>query len=92
MLEFIYQNIRYPVIARESAIEGTVVVRFVVETDGSLQDIELVRDIGGGCGEEATRIVRLMNEKGLRWTPGEQRGRPVRVQFHLPVRFKLMQR
>jgi protein TonB len=51
--------------------------------------MSVVRDIGGGCGEEALRIVTLMNSMPERWTPGKQRGRPVRVMFTLPIRFKL---
>ena len=89
LLEFIYKNIKYPAIARENGIQGMCVVRFVVEKNGSITDIELVRDIGGGCGEEAVRVVGLMNEMGERWSPGRQRGQPVRVQYNLPVRFKL---
>jgi protein TonB len=86
MLEFIYQNIKYPKIARENGVEGMVVIRFVVETDGSISSPEIVRDIGAGCGEEALRIVNMMPE----WIPGRQRGTPVRVQFNLPVRFDLV--
>lgn len=89
MLEFVYQNIKYPAIARENGIEGTVVVTFVVEKDGKVTDARIVRDIGGQCGQEALRVVQLMNDKSIVWTPGKQRGRPVRVQFNLPVRFKL---
>lgn len=85
MLEYIYKNIKYPAIARENGIEGTVVVTFVVEKDGSITDAKIVRDISGGCGEEAMRIVNMMPK----WNPGKQRGNPVRVQFNLPVRFKL---
>lgn len=89
LLEFIYKNIRYPVVARDNGIEGTVVVTFVVEKDGKLTDAVILRDIGGGCGTEALRVVNLMNEKGLKWTPGKQIGRPVRVQFNLPVKYRL---
>jgi periplasmic protein TonB len=89
MLEFIYANIKYPAIARENGVEGTVVVTFVVEKDGSVQNMKVVRDIGAGCGDEALRVVDLMNKKGVKWTPGKQRGKPVRVQFNLPVKFKL---
>ena len=89
MLEFIYGNIKYPAIARENGIEGMVVVTFVVEKDGTVTDARVVRDIGGQCGQEALRVVSLMNDKGIKWEPGKQRGRPVRVQFNLPVRFKL---
>ncbi|MBX2928410.1 MAG: TonB family protein [Saprospiraceae bacterium] len=85
MLEFVYNNIRYPAQARESAIEGTVVVSFIVETDGTITEPKVARDIGGGCGEEVLRVVRLMPG----WVPGKQRGRLVRTQFNLPVRYKL---
>lgn len=85
MLQFIYSNIQYPSIARENGVAGMVVVQFVVERDGSISNITLVRDIGAGCGDEAKRIVSLMPK----WNPGKQRERPVRVQFTLPVRFKL---
>lgn len=85
MNTFIYSNLLYPEIAKESAVQGIVVVRFAVEKDGSLTNIEVVRDIGAGCGEEALRIVKAMPK----WNPGKQRGREVRVQFNLPVKFKL---
>ena len=85
MLEFIYHNLRYPALARENGIEGTVVISYIVDTDGSLKDIKAVRGIGGGCEEEVVRIVNLMP----RWIPGRQKGEDVAVQFNLPVRFKL---
>lgn len=85
MLKFIYSNVKYPDEARASKIEGTVYVKFVVEKDGRITDAELVRDIGGGCGDEALRVVNMMPI----WTPGTQDGNPVRVQFNLPVKFKL---
>lgn len=89
MLQFIYDNIQYPAIARENGIEGTVVVRFVVDADGTINNAEVVRDIGGKCGEEALRVVKLMNSMPQKWTPGKQRGKPVRVWFNLPVKFIL---
>lgn len=89
LLEFIYKNISYPAIARENGVEGMTVITFVVEQNGSISDAHIVRDIGAQCGEEALRVVNLMNEQGVKWTPGKQRGRPVRVQFNLPVKFKL---
>lgn len=85
MLKFIYSNIKYPPIARENGVEGTAYVTFVVEKDGSITDVKVVRDIGAGCGEEAVRVVKMMPK----WNPGKQRGRPVRVQFNLPVKYKL---
>lgn len=90
LMEFIYANIQYPAIARENNVEGTVVVQFVVDTDGSISNAKVVRDIGAQCGEEALRIVELMNHMPEKWTPGKQRGRPVRVLFMLPVKFKLL--
>lgn len=89
MLEFIYKNIKYPAIARENGVEGTSVITFVVEKDGTVTDARIVRDIGAQCGQESLRVVNLMNQQNIKWTPGKQRGRAVRVQFNLPVRFKL---
>ena len=89
MLEFIYKNIKYPAIARENGVEGAVVIQFVVEKNGSVTDAKIVRDIGAGTGDEALRVVELMNKEGIKWIPGKQRGRAVRVQFTLPVKFKL---
>ena len=85
MLKFIYKNIKYPPIARENGVEGTVVVRFVVDKDGSVDEPEVLRDIGAGCGDEALRVVKMMPK----WKPGKQRGRNVKVYFNLPVKFKL---
>lgn len=89
MLEYIYGNLKYPAIARENGIEGQVVIQFVVAKDGSIEDIQLVRDLEGGCGEAAVKIVRGMNNLPQKWTPGKQRGRPVKVKYTLPVKFKL---
>ena len=82
---FLEQNLRYPTMAREAGIQGTVFVTFVVETDGSVTDVRVLRGIGGGCDEEAVRVVEMMP----RWEPGRQRGQPVRVQFNMPIRFRL---
>lgn len=89
LLDFVYKNLRYPALARKNGISGTVVVSFIVEKSGKLTSMEILRDIGGGCGAEALRVVDLMNERGLAWNPGTQGGRPVRVQFALPVKYKL---
>ncbi len=85
MMMFIANNIEYPKLAREANISGTVFIGFVVEKDGAISNIELVRSIGGGCDEEALRIVQIMP----RWNPGKQRGVPVRVRLTLPVKFTL---
>ena len=89
MMEYIIQYLKYPKAAQEAKVEGMSVVQFIVEKDGSLSNIKLLRDIGAGCGEAAKSIVEQMNIDNLKWTPGVQRGRKVRVQFVLPVKFKL---
>ena len=85
MLKFIYGNIKYPAIARENGIEGKAILQFVVEKDGSVTGIKVLREPGGGTGKEADRVVKMMPK----WIPGRQRGQPVKVQYTLPVRFKL---
>lgn len=89
LLDFVYKNLRYPVLARKNGITGTVVVSFIVEKSGKLTKLEILRDIGGDCGREALRVVNLMNERGMAWNPGSQSGHPVRVYFTLPVKFRL---
>jgi TonB family protein len=89
LYEFIYDNIKYPILARETGIQGSVVISFVVNRDGSVEQVNILRDPGAGCGDEAKRVVKLMNEKNIKWMPGKQRGKPVRVQFILPIKFAL---
>ncbi|MPM01267.1 hypothetical protein SDC9_47506 [bioreactor metagenome] len=84
-MDFLRNNIKYPQGARESGIQGTVFLTFVIEPDGKLSNIKVLRGIGGGCDEEAIRIISLMPP----WKPGKQFGKPVRVQFNLPIRFLL---
>ena len=85
MFEYLYSNIKYPQVAKENNITGKVFLTFVVEKDGSIAGAKILRDIGGGCGQEALRVVKNMPK----WSPGKQRGKPVRVQFNLPVVFDL---
>jgi periplasmic protein TonB len=84
-IEYLNNNIKYPQMARESGIQGRVFVTFVVERDGSVTDVKVLRGIGGGCDEEAVRVIQNMPK----WEPGKQRGKPVRVQFNMPILFKL---
>ncbi len=84
--QYVNDNIQYPRQAQTMRIEGRVFVQFVVDKDGNLTDIEVIRGIGGGCDEEAVRVL----ENAPRWQPGKQRGRPVRVKMVLPITFKLM--
>lgn len=85
MLKFIYSNIEYPAIAEENGVEGTVVIRFIVGRDGEILKPEIVRDIGANCGLAALEVVKKMPN----WIPGIQKGEAVKVQFNLPVKFKL---
>jgi len=70
-------------------IEGVVVVKFVVTEDGSLHETEVVKSLGSGCDEEALRLVQSMNDMPEKWIPGIQKGKPVKVYFNLPIRFRL---
>jgi periplasmic protein TonB len=83
--KYLAEQVRYPDIAKENGIEGTVVIQFVVNEKGEISNAFIVKDIGGGCGEEALRVVRGMPL----WLPGANRGRQVKVQMSLPVKFKL---
>jgi len=84
-LAFLGNNIKYPVVAQENGISGRVVVAFVVNQDGSIVDIEIMRSIDPSLDKEAMRVVATMPK----WTPGRQRGKPVRVKFNVPVTFRL---
>jgi protein TonB len=83
--EFLSKNIKYPSMAKENGISGTVYITFVVEGDGKITDVKSLRGLGGGLTEEAIRVVKMMPN----WTSGRQNGKPVRVQFTLPVKFTL---
>ncbi len=85
LYKYLRENIKYPQLARDNNITGKVYVTFVVEKDGSIANPRVLKDIGGGCGQEAIRVVKSMPK----WTPGKQRGKAVRVQFNLPVSFNL---
>lgn len=86
--KFLRNNMRYPHLASEQGIEGTVFITFVVGTDGDISDIKTVgARKGGGLEEEAIRVVNKMPK----WKPGKQNSRPVRVQFNLPIRFQMEQ-
>lgn len=85
LYKYLASNIHYPALAKENNITGKVYVTFVVEKDGSIANPRILRDIGGGCGQEAIRVVKSMPK----WKPGKQRGKAVRVQFNLPVSFNL---
>ncbi|GAA4520180.1 MULTISPECIES: energy transducer TonB [Sphingobacterium] len=83
--KWIAENYVYPQAATEAGIKGTVHVTFVVEKDGSLTDIKVVRDLSYGTGQAAVNMLK----KAKKWSPGIQNGRPVRVQYSLPIRLDL---
>jgi protein TonB len=85
MMKFLSDNIRYPVIAQENGIQGRVICNFVVERDGSITDVQVVRGQDPSLDREAIRVIQQMPK----WKPGKQRGSAVRVRFTLPVVFRL---
>jgi len=85
MLSFLSENIHYPQPARQEAVQGTVYLTFVINSDGSVDNARVVRGVHWSLDEEALRVIRAMPA----WIPGEQRGKPVNVQFTMPIRFAL---
>jgi protein TonB len=82
---YVQKNIEYPTVAAENGIEGTVFVKFVVDTDGGISNVQIMRGVDPSLNEEAKRVIRNAPE----WEPGTQRGKPVRVQFTIPIVFQL---
>lgn len=85
LFDFINKNVKYPKSARDKGIEGRVFVQFVVEKDGSLSSLKVLRGVSDDINAEALRVVKLMPK----WKPGMQEGKPVRVQYVLPFKFQL---
>lgn len=85
LFAFLRSNIKYPPVARENGVYGRVGVNFIVDRNGKISDVKILKGIGSGCDEEALRVIRLMPD----WIPGKQNGRPVFVSFYLPVDFRL---
>ena len=86
-LAYLSKNIEYPAAATRLGVTGKVFVQFVVEKDGSLTDIKVIKGIGAGCDEEAVRVL----SNAPNWNPGKQRGVPVRVSKMVPINFQLIQ-
>jgi protein TonB len=82
---YVSEHLKYPEKAKKLRVEGLVLLQFTVEKDGSVSNVEVIRGIGYGCDEEALRVVKAMPA----WKPGQQVGKPVRVRYSLPIRFKL---
>jgi TonB family protein len=89
MLEYLFSNLEYPEEAMKNNTAGKVIVQFVVNKKGYIENITLIKDIGDGCGEAAIKVVQGMNDLPNRWKPGMQRGRPVKVKYTLPINFTL---
>lgn len=85
LMEWLSNNVKYPVVAQENGVQGRVVVSFVVERDGSITDVKVVRGVDPSLVREASRVVRAMP----RWIPGKQNGSAVRVKYNVPVAFRL---
>ncbi len=86
LFKYLSENVKYPVIAQENGIQGRVICQFVVNKDGSIVDVEVVRSGGdASLDKEAVRVIKSMPK----WKPGQQRGKPVRVKYTVPVNFKL---
>ena len=91
-MRFIYRYIKVPKKFRRNReiSRGTVVAQFVIERDGQISNIRIVRDIGYNCGKEAMKVIEKMQKADIRWIPGKlESGEPVRVQFNMPIKFKL---
>lgn len=85
LIKYIQSQIKYPLIARENSIQGKVYISFYVDKDGKVKDPKVLRGIGGGCDEEALRVVKTMPD----WKPGRQNGRAVSVYYNVPISFSL---
>ena len=83
--QYIADHLKYPSQARRMGVEGRVFIQFIIEKDGSLTDIKVIKGIGSGCDEEAIRVL----QDAPKWSPGRQRGQKVRVKKSIPILFKL---
>ncbi len=89
MYNYLYNNLVYPTKARKNKIQGKVVARFVIDRKGNIKNIEILRDIGGGCGDEVKKVLQSMNHLSEKWIPGKQNGKNVSVYYTLPVVFRI---
>jgi TonB family protein len=84
-MEFLGRNIKYPAAAQEAGIQGKVIVTFVVNTDGTIVDAQVIKSVSPDLDKEALRVIGLMPK----WQPGKQKGKPVRVKYTMPMNFRL---
>ena len=85
LIKYLKKNLRYPQICKEQGVQGRVFVQFVVNTDSTITDVDVIKPVNPHLDEEAVRVVKAMPK----WNPGKQRGEPVRVQLFLPITFRL---
>ena len=85
MASYLSKNLQYPDEARKNNIQGRVIIRFIVATNGSIDSVTILKGIGGGCDEEAARVISHMPK----WRPGKKDGKKVEVYFTQPINFKL---
>jgi len=84
-IKYLQKNIHYPKEAKEAGIQGTVYVTFIIEKDGRITNVKVLRGVGGGLDKESVRVIKSMPI----WEPGRQRGKAIRCQFNMPIRFIL---
>ena len=85
LMKYLQKNLSYPKVCKEQGLQGRVIVQFVVNTDSTISDVNVIKPVNPYLDQEAVRVVKAMPK----WNPGKQRGEPVRVRFTLPVTFRL---
>lgn len=88
LMNYIYQNLKYPVEALTNNVAGKVIVKFVIDSTGTITSVEILKDIGANCGETVKELIENMNDITGKWTPGIQECNKVSVYYTLPVTFK----
>ncbi len=83
--KFLDKNLEYPKEARKNKIEGTVWLSFIIDKEGKISNVTVQRGIGGGCDEEAKRVIEMMPP----WIPGKANGKPVKLKYNFPIKFSL---
>lgn len=87
--EYIYRNLKYPPLATEKEIEGTVLASFVINETGNVINVTIEKDIGEGCGKAVKKVIENMNKMEKLWKPGIHNGNPVKVLITYPIEFRL---
>ena len=88
LLKFIYQNAKYPMLYRKNGIEGLVVLSFIINTDGKIEDVLIIKDVGGLWANELKRVILMMNDLPKPWRAGSHFGQKTNIRYSLPIRIK----